>query len=860
MSERLKPENRSRLSENLVDAAVLAAIFVFLILRFKPHLLFSNAVATGGDTPSHYYTLLYLKNALLPKLRITGWTQANYAGFPLLEFYFPLPFLLMTFFSLMISIPAAFKLGTIAGVLLLPPCAYASLRAMRAKFPAPIFAAVAVLPFLFMEANSFWGGNISSTLAGEFAYSLGLSLTVLWMGTLERGIRENRGRSANAALLALIGLSHGYTLLFAGVWSLFFLLRRGSFPRRLIYLIQVHGLAILLMGFWLFPLLAHLKWTTAYDFMLPLGDLRSLVPHSLWLEAGLAAYAIFSRRSGEETAQGLTEATDAFSAAALVGILLYAVGPGLGVVDFRFLPFFQIALCLLAALGLARFCRGLRGRLLLPFLALFCGLYLVGANDKNVRAWVDWNYGGFEAKPGWPIFKTINDRLKGSAADPRVIYEHSSQNNMLGTVRGWESLPVFSGRSTLEHAYFQASPTAPFVFYLQSQISKEISCPFPDYGCTSWNLARARAHLALFNVGEFIAVSPEIKSALQKTPGYRLKFSAGPYSVYDVMGRHRYVVPLKNEPVLYTGTRPWKEVSYIWFRTDALKDVFLVFPVGSKARDAAEFPLRVSNLSKLPRRPVPGAAPVKWEKISDDQIEFEPGALNRPYLVKFSYHPDWKVSGADKIYLVSPSFMLVYPNQKKVRLYYSRTFPEYLGLAASLAGLVLLGLLGFGAFAGFEFKIAGIIERRGAWIFTAFWALSAAIFIGAARLSLRQRQSASDTLIARAEQEQKRKGWTKAAEILREVIRDRPVSRFAEQARFDLAIGDYTQGRWAAALREFQGLLAGFPDSMYAPEAWYHMGLCAGSLKNPQEQQRVKALLLRRYPETPWAQYAGAWH
>ena len=46
--------------------------------------------------------------------------------------------------------------------------------------------------------------------------------------------------------------------------------------------------------------------------------------------------------------------------------------------------------------------------------------------------------------------------------------EHSSrEGNMYGSERAFESLPVFANRATLEHAYFQASPSSPFVFYIQ---------------------------------------------------------------------------------------------------------------------------------------------------------------------------------------------------------------------------------------------------------------------------------------------------------------------------------------------------------------------------------------------------------
>ena len=155
-----------------VDIAVLAAIAGFLLMYFSPEALFSVNIATGGDTASHYYTALYLKDYLLPHGRLTGWMPGNYAGFPVLQFYFPLPFLIMAGLSLFIPMQIAFKLVTVLGIFLLPLCTYVALRLLRYEFPVPVLGALFTLPFLFIETNSMWGGNIMSTLAGEFAYGI----------------------------------------------------------------------------------------------------------------------------------------------------------------------------------------------------------------------------------------------------------------------------------------------------------------------------------------------------------------------------------------------------------------------------------------------------------------------------------------------------------------------------------------------------------------------------------------------------------------------------------------------------------------------------------------------------------------
>jgi hypothetical protein len=62
-------------------------------------------------------------------------------------------------------------------------------------------------------------------------------------------------------------------------------------------------------------------------------------------------------------------------------------------------------------------------------------------------------------------------------------------------------------------------------------------------------------------------------------------------------------------------------------------------------------------------------------------------------LVKMSYFPNWRVTGADGPYRVAPNFMVVVPHDTEVELTYGRTWVEYLAYALTLAGVVGLVLL-----------------------------------------------------------------------------------------------------------------------------------------------------------------------
>ena len=102
----------------------------------------------------------------------------------------------------------AFKLVTVLGVVSLPVCAYAFGRLAGLRFPTPAVFSAATLPFLFYRGYTIYGGNIASTLAGEFAFSISLSLGLLYLGVVFKGLETGRYRVLAAVLLALTGLCH----------------------------------------------------------------------------------------------------------------------------------------------------------------------------------------------------------------------------------------------------------------------------------------------------------------------------------------------------------------------------------------------------------------------------------------------------------------------------------------------------------------------------------------------------------------------------------------------------------------------------------------------------------------------------
>jgi hypothetical protein len=199
------------------------AIYALLIGFYSEHwhkplgLLLSQTTTAGGDTGAHHYPAQYLIQELLPHGRLTGWAPGWYAGMPMLTFYFPFPFLLIALLNYVLPYTVAFKLVTALGVFLLPVTAYGMARLWRVRRPFPVIAAVFAAGFLLMEKSgggqlySIYGGNILSTLAGEFGYMISFALVFLFLGTMYRGIEKPRLNMLlvfNCLLLMALALSH----------------------------------------------------------------------------------------------------------------------------------------------------------------------------------------------------------------------------------------------------------------------------------------------------------------------------------------------------------------------------------------------------------------------------------------------------------------------------------------------------------------------------------------------------------------------------------------------------------------------------------------------------------------------------
>jgi hypothetical protein len=342
----------------------VASLYVWFTLQ--PDLLLSNTTANGGDTGAHVWWPAFLRDHILPKWRLSGWAPDWYAGFPAGAFYFPLPSVLVVVLDIFLPYNVAFKLVTALGPVMLPVAAYAFARGIGARWPGPPLFAVATLPYLFYTGYTIWGGNLASTLAGEFSFCIALGLGLFFLGALARALDERRSLALPAALLAATVMSHLIVAVFVAVGAIIIWLQRRPL-RNFPVAVAVGAAGALVTAIWSVPLVLRLGYTTDMGWTkeLPMGPNKNLLPDDLrwaFLLAGVAAipaliHAIaqvvcfVGRRPRPDTTR--TRASRCLLGMAVVFGVAFVVIPEARLWNARLLPFYYLVVLFLAASAVA---------------------------------------------------------------------------------------------------------------------------------------------------------------------------------------------------------------------------------------------------------------------------------------------------------------------------------------------------------------------------------------------------------------------------------------------------------------------------------------------------------------------------
>ena len=429
--------------EKIVTASVVSLCCAFVFWQLQPNLIFADTTPTGGDMGAHVWGPAFLRDELLPRFRLSGWTPDWYGGFPAFHFYMVVPALaivaldvglqpllaaviLLAIFGaaifwrergrqdlarkaiiagvllapLVVSLPynVAFKLIAVSGVVLFPMGAWALGHLSGLRFPGPAVLAVASLAFAFDRSFNIYGGNIASTLAGEFANSISLTLSLVALGLVIRGTRTGQYRAWAGIFIALTGLSHllpAFFLLAAVLVVMIFRVIGGHF-RSVPWIVVAGGLSALLSAFWVLPFflrtsfLNDMGWERIEIIHSPLVTRSILNPADtlsdfpplpvLLIFAGVGLILSIARR---------VELGGILFFSAIIMALGFVYFPDGRLWNARILPFYYLSVTLLAGVGVGLLIRELvkTAAVMRGALAISSAIVLLPSSIRSSNVW-----------------------------------------------------------------------------------------------------------------------------------------------------------------------------------------------------------------------------------------------------------------------------------------------------------------------------------------------------------------------------------------------------------------------------------------------------------------------------------------
>jgi hypothetical protein len=256
----------------------------------------------------------------------------------------------------------------------------------------------------------------------------------------------------------------------------------------------------------------------------------------------------------------------------------------------------------------------------------------------------------------------------------------------------------------MEGVYFEASATTPYHFEAVSALvgAGQNSNPVRGipYKESSKDFGQGVQYLQSLGVNYFLAHDPTTKQRADADPRLKLIATTPDKDAVAPLGWNIYRVKdaplvegLTYQPVVADGVSPdpdgWEQriaVPWWWFPEQLDKPVVASGPSSWRHAEG-------SAALRLRRRAITDPAKVTHVRATDDSVSFDVDQIGKPVLVKTSYFPNWRVSGAEGPYRATPNFMVVVPTEKHVTLHYGTTGVEWLGRFLTLVGLVGVGLL-----------------------------------------------------------------------------------------------------------------------------------------------------------------------
>lgn len=696
-----------------VELTIVIGITIYIANMLQLPLAFEGNTCMGGDLPAHHYLVSHICETGRP----VSWADGWWCGFPMFHYYFPLPYTLMAMISNIVPHNIVFNVGICLGLILLPLSVYLSTRIARLPRPLPIIATCFVIPLVFDNSHNMWGVNAYSTLAGMVANSWSFCLFFPALANICRDIQDNKIRFYTPFLIAAVALSHFFTsiilaIVVAIIWLsvlVYSLINKTTHYR----IALIEGvIAILLVSWWLVPLATTGEWAVAFGSQWEISFFKQLPNIVVYFFLPSLAIAIgFGLYKKTLPTRALYAWFFVFLILFLMSTLLFYFGRNIGevFVNCRLWPFIVFSLLFIMAGLLAYVFQELPlcGALLATVLC-FSFAWNDKADEKNevwsylnlVPTWASYNFSGYENSASAAAAQELIDYLRSVEPNGRIAYDLHPFNESLGSTRFFEALPALTGHPIIEGGIVNSAIGSLSAYVVQGEMSEHTAGAPLLVNPQSFNPDNGLAHLELLGVRRFIAHSNSTINALRNSPMWieELVIGGGKWILFKHKSESNGLVRKWNNPINFYVSDNFQKDSLDWMYVGAaVREPFALLKSNVVQSTLTGVD---SRLEELRDHPTPVG---DWiSDLSDDipsniikngsryEIHFKAKELNSPYIVAMSYFPNWKVKGADGPYFVTPGFMVVFPTQEDVVVYYGINTSNWFGYALAFLGVLAL--------------------------------------------------------------------------------------------------------------------------------------------------------------------------
>jgi hypothetical protein len=609
-----RPWTNKRVAQVLFTSSMLvvSTVVIMAIVHFNPlspsrDLLLDDTTPTGGDMGAHVWAPAFLRDHFLPNFQLSGWSMDWYGGLPLYRFYMVVPALAIVAVDAlpMFSYGEAFKLVAVSGLVTFPFVCWAFGRLANFRRPIPELFAFAGLTFLLDESFDIYGGNVKSTMAGEYSFSIALTLAILGLGLLANGLRTGKYRVWSAVVLSLAAVSHGIVLIFVAVAAIVLCLVWMD-RSRFVYAVTTGATTVLLSAWWVGPFLFGHEFMTDmkygfrpsgasdsfWDMFFPLTTSLDILVTTL---AVIGFVAMLARRNLTGVALGII--------AIVMVVLVWNTRESLPVIGLlwnpRLLPFLYLLRYMLMVIGafelISWVINTARGRvarrqigtydailaggvIALSCLLVFGWMYeslpfggRVTEGDTSVYAWgplrkgpesgravadgwTRYNWRGYEGRGYYPEYYevvTTMDEIGQTNGCGRALWENNSENSQYGTTMALMLLPHWTDGciASMEGLFFEASGTTPYHFLTAAAMSESSSNPVRQLRYVNNDAEAGVEHMRDLGVRYLMVRTEPAKEEAAQQDELIYVTTSGPWDIYELEGS-TIVEPLTVQPVI----------------------------------------------------------------------------------------------------------------------------------------------------------------------------------------------------------------------------------------------------------------------------------------------------------------------